>query len=184
MTQDPKPAPVDLSIDFSAYDPTGKTARFNLPIRGALVPDSDFKGEGDPLMVEKQPVLIGYHAGDTNRPYMNGVARMTTKAVRNIGRRNVTPQRIIDSTVEDRDQDRKLFADHVLTGWEGMPGGPDRAEVPFSRAACRQVCSDLPAWLFDRVRTFFKNPGNFVDDDDDALDAIPDDEDVERQAGN
>lgn len=174
-------------FDFSAYDPAGKTAIFNVPIRGALIPREREHGEPElapgekPELVEGQPTLTMKHAGDSNRPYMNGVARTTAKMAR--GRRKApTAEQITARVKEDRDQDRELFPEFVITSWENMPSAGTRAPAPFTRAACRDFCAKVPDWIFDRMRAFAGNPVNFVDDD--KADMVLEEQDVEEHAGN
>jgi hypothetical protein len=163
-------------FDFKAYEPGGKTSRFDLPIRGALV-----RVDGSEELTEGQPYLVLSHAGDSNKPYMNAVARATTRAVRG-KRQSPSAERVQQRIKEDRDQDRVLFPDHVVKGWGNIPGA-NREPVEYSRAACKELCAKLPDWLFDRMRQYAGNPLNFIEDDDDA-ETAPEDADVEELAGN
>ena len=174
-------------FDFSAYDPAGKTAIFNVPIRGALIPREREAGDPEPEpgakpeLVEGQPFLVMKHAGDSNRPYMNGVARSTAKMAR--GRRKApTAEQITARVKEDRDQDRELFPEFVIVGWGNMPTAGTREPAAFSRAACRDFCTKVPDWIFDRMRAFAGNPVNFVDDD--KADLVLEEQDVADVSGN
>jgi len=173
-------------FDLSAYDPAGKTAQFQLPIRGALVPREP--GPEDPPLaegeeaelVEGQPYLVCRHAGDGNKGYMNAITALTLKAARR-PRKAPDAEQITARVKEDRNQDRHVFPDFVIVGWGNMPG-PDRQPVPFSRPVCRELIKALPDWMMDNLRVWAKNPLNFIADQDQGL--ALEEADVEAAAGN
>lgn len=162
-------------FDFSAYEPTRRTARFYVPIRGALVPSESNPEE----LVEGQPWLEVVYAGEGNKAYMNAVARATVKAVR--GKRpQANAARVLKVAEENVAQDRELYPLHVIVGWGAMPG-PNREPVEFTKERAIDFCAKIPAWIFLRLKAFVSNPQNFIDDEDSEP---VEQEDVARIAGN
>jgi hypothetical protein len=62
-----------------------------------------------------------------------------------------------------RDVDRDLFAKHVVVGWRGVSDATG-AVVPFSTPACAAFLKQLPPALFDDLRVFCRENGNFLPD--------------------
>ncbi len=106
----------------------------------------------------KNPTLIGKHAGDSNKPYMNALLQGSTKQ-RKLIQNNIITVGMLD---ENRDNDRVLFPIHVLTGWKDVCGG-DGKDVEFSRDECADFIAALPNDAFDEVRNHFGNAANFRD---------------------
>lgn len=109
--------------------------------------------------IEGEPVLIMSPATSENKPYYNKVLRKTAKnPMKALKRVNVGTVR------ENRDQDRVLYAQHVIKGWKRVVDGEGK-EVPFSPENCAEYLQALPDWIFDQVRNFAASPENFIDDE-------------------
>lgn len=143
------------TFDFTTQDPNGKTAEYELPLVGA-------------------PTLTVLHAGMTNKPYTNSLAKMTAKsgAAKRIARGQVTAELL----EENLDLDRRLFAQHVVVGWSGVKDAAGK-KVTFSKASCADLLAALPAWIMQDLSRFAAQATNFVSSED------PTDEEVEEQAG-
>jgi hypothetical protein len=114
-------------------------------------------------------------ATEANRGYYNGLLRRAG----NRARRAVRTDRV---TVEDaelnRSEDRELYPRFVIVGWEGVLNRKTNEGIPFSADHCREFCAKLPAWLFDRLRTFASTPERFLQQGDE----LP--PDAQELAGN
>ena len=76
-----------------------------------------------------------------------------------------------------RDQDRKLFSDHVVVGWSGIVNS-EGDEVEFNKEDCFDFLKALPLWLMDEIRNFAQEPENFLKGNE------PSEAEVRAQAGN
>jgi len=70
---------------------------------------------------------------------------------------SVTPE-ILDRHRED---DRVLYPTYVVKGWKNVRDGSNQP-IAFTVEACRAFIRRLPAWLFDKLRSFCEAPENFV----------------------
>lgn len=111
---------------------------------------------------EEPAVLIGRIAGEGNKPFFAETARRTIKRQRMRQGGHVSPEMAIKFAKQDRDDDREMYSEHVMTGWENVSdanGDP----VAFSNADCLALFQSLPNDVFDQVRTFFSSSINFRD---------------------
>lgn len=107
----------------------------------------------------ESPVLIGKHAGDSNKPYLNANLKLVSR-----NSKRLMQGRINAAVVEEqRQDDRVLFPEHVIIGWENV-FNDNNESVPFTLENCRDFLNALPDYIFDEVRGFFTNPENFVTD--------------------
>lgn len=97
-------------------------------------------------------------ATDANPGYQNGLLRFAASRLRRTASSRMAAKVDID---ESREDDRKLYPEFVIAGWEGIEDS-DGNLVPFSREAAAEFCEQLPAWLFDRVRLYAMVPENFL----------------------
>lgn len=111
--------------------------------------------------LEGAPRLTVRSALNDNAGYTNAVLK-TSSAQLTRGNRRKANKETLDST---RDQDRELYAHHVVVDWSGITDNSGKA-VPFNTANCLQFLKKLPDWLVDDLRTFCNNPVNFLTDDD------------------
>lgn len=109
--------------------------------------------------VEGEPTLIGKPATEANRPYFNAALRRFKGRARAMQAGAVSPAFI----AQNREEDRELYALHVLEGWEDVVDAQGQA-VPFSREAAKAFLDALPDWLFDVVRQHFGNPATFMEE--------------------
>jgi hypothetical protein len=104
------------------------------------------------------PTLIVKTATEANRIFANEQLRMTKKTAPAIRAGAINMQMI----AETRDNDRTLYAKHVVVGWEGIYDSHGD-EVPFSHSECALFLEALPDWAFDEIRNFCTSPQNYVE---------------------
>lgn len=106
----------------------------------------------------KSPKLILAPATEANKRYHAAVLKRAPKAAKMMkdGAFN------IDTLDEYRQEDRDLFAKHVIKGWIDMLS-LEGNEINFSEAACQDFLKALPDWIFDDIREFAGNATNFSD---------------------
>lgn len=114
-------------------------------------------------------------AGDSNTALANAVIKKA--AVRPRSKSN-TPRAALEQLHQTRDEDRDLLARYVIKDWRGIQD-EEGNEVEFSTEHALEFFEALPDWIFDRVRTFCRNPQNFAGTIDD-----PTDEESRELAGN
>jgi len=126
------------------------------------------------FQIEGRPTLQVKHAGRTNRAYTAAVDKLNTKAspMRRIAQGKLD-RRTVDAA---RDDARELFAKYVVVGWTGVLDTAGKP-VDFSEDNCRAFLAALPDYLFEELLRFATDPTNFIPD-------LPDDEQIEAQAGN
>lgn len=115
------------------------------------------------FQIEGEPILHMKQATDANKPYWNGVLRRNSAAVRRLRGGNLNAA-VLEET---RDNDRELFAKHVVTGWEKVVD-TDGQPVVFSQEDCLEFLRALPNWVFDDVRSYAADAQNFVEDSTDS----------------
>jgi hypothetical protein len=101
---------------------------------------------------------------DANRSFMNESLRRANARARG-GRRS---RRITTDTIEAaRDEDREIIAKCCAKRWDvtDAKGKP----VDFTEENCLEYFRALPDWIFDDIRGFVTDPGNFIGDGGDAL---------------
>lgn len=104
----------------------------------------------------KNPVLIGRHGGESNEQYANAILRGSVKQQKMVKAGMMT----VGMLQQNRDQDRKLYPLHVITGWKNVCDAK-KQDVTFSAEACAGFFEHLPDDIFDEVREHFANPQNF-----------------------
>lgn len=126
----------------------------------AMKPQADKTAEYLISQIENAPTLVVRHAGEPNKRYWNALIKAQTSRPRAAGRRNVA--QIDRAFKQQREDDRRLYATHVVVGWRGVT---DRsgAEVSFSVEACLAFLEALPDWLFEDIRNFAQNPEHFTE---------------------
>ena len=119
-----------------------------------------------PALSDKPLVFIGRHAGTTNKPYQQAVLKWSlTKKAKEKGKKGVVAvggmPEITDDMVEEKDAlDRELFAAHIITDWEDIPGKNGKP-VKFSKEACADFFKHVPDDIFYAIRGAFSDPNNF-----------------------
>jgi len=114
-----------------------------------------------PLGSDQAPVLIMRHAGDSNAAYASAVVKAANEL-----RSRAAGSRITESKIaESRSLDARLFAQHVLVGWENVcetPGTP----TPFSPAKAEELLLAIAAKRPDvltLITSFARDADNFRD---------------------
>lgn len=98
--------------------------------------------------------ICGRFAGEANALYFNARVKRASAAP--------LTKDVRDSVLRDREDDIEIYPTTVLVHWENLPdteGNP----VSFNAEHARDLCRQLPHWLFDRMRNHFRNPANFMD---------------------
>lgn len=113
--------------------------------------------------------LVVMHAGESNKPYINALFKQARAgAAAGTSGRTATPAAVRESRLEDA----KLFADHVIAGWENMPLDDGKPAV-FSADAVFRFLTELIDVLpedFLRLRAYCADPDNFRDPTVDPVD--------------
>lgn len=97
-------------------------------------------------------------AAESNKRYFNALLRQSRQNMRAVQNKQVNAGVIQNN----RNQDRALYAEHVITSWEGIVDA-DGTVVPFTKEACLDFLTALPDWIFDEIRTFASDIRNFIE---------------------
>jgi hypothetical protein len=98
-----------------------------------------------------------------NPPYQNAIMRVGMRMQRAMRGDNTR----IQAVNAFKDATKKPFADHVLTGWEGVVDETGK-EVPFSAENALDFLSALPDSLFDEIQAYFENDFSTQDGEEPA----------------
>lgn len=115
-------------------------ARFQLDML-----DGDFWVEGRP-------------ANEMNPAYFTDLMKRNADIARRLKNKNLS----VELLNKMREDDRVLYAKHVLTGWNVEDSA--RQPVKFSAEEVASFLKQLPDWIFDDMRNFFRLHENFVMD--------------------
>lgn len=107
------------------------------------------------------PVLTLKPATEANVPFTNAKLRRATRLNRISQNGRLVTASILDMT---RDEDRHLFAQHVITGWRGVKDKSGN-DVPFTKQNCEEYLKHLPKHIFDDVRAYAGDHYNFTGSD-------------------
>lgn len=99
----------------------------------------------------KIPTLLVRPATEANKPYFNELLKRARSYARQMSANAVTAETL----AENRAEDRALYPQHVIAGWEDMP-------EKFSQEECVDFLSHLPDHIFDDLRVYCGTAGNFV----------------------
>ncbi|PHS61181.1 MAG: hypothetical protein COB09_18510 [Thalassobium sp.] len=106
--------------------------------------------------------LILAPAQETNVPYF----RTLKKQAKTNAKRNRTLHAAGNYGLDVmRGDDKAIYPGYVIVGWEHMPGENKEGvmgEVPFSIEDCEEFLSELPNWVFDKIRGIAAEPKTFV----------------------
>jgi hypothetical protein len=108
--------------------------------------------------IEGAPVLTIRFAGEANKPYWRALLKCQAARPRSSMRRS--PEAMDRALKSARDDDRALYAAHVIVGWRDIKDASGAA-VPFSAEACVAFLAALPDYLFDEVRVHATEQSNF-----------------------
>lgn len=110
--------------------------------------------------IEGEPVLHVSPATEANKPYFNELLkRNTNRRVQAALRSGKFTTSMIE---ENRKNDRKLFPQLVIRGWEKVKDSTGE-EAEFNLENVTAFIQALPDWLFDELRNFAGEPLNFVE---------------------
>lgn len=108
------------------------------------------------FQIEGLPTLQVTAASESNRPYFNELLRKG-------GKRQAKKKVDIATVKSNREEDRVLYAKHIVKGWSGVCDDKGK-DVPYSEGECLGFLSSLPDWLFDELRAFASDIQNFIDE--------------------
>ena len=118
------------------------------------------------------PVLTVRPIAPTLNPaYTNAFVRASggARRIQAMQHRRLAATDFAGMSDESRNIDRDLYAEHVVVGWRDVVGA-DGKDVDFCKKDCREFLHHIDDYVFDELRAFCLEPGNFVDvlSDDDA----------------
>jgi hypothetical protein len=119
------------------------------------------------------PTLQLLPATEANKPYHTSLLRRNVKNARRIQAGRVDRAFIEES----RQEDRELYAQHVVRGWSGVKDDEGK-DVSFSPAECLEFLKALPNWIFDELRAFASQATNFIPEE------APTEDEAEVHSGN
>jgi hypothetical protein len=108
--------------------------------------------------LEGEPVLHLSPASESNKGYFNALLRKAGKSARAVKNNKLN----VHIVKENRDEDRVLFAKHVVKGWSGVTDSSGK-HVEFAEGEALGFLSSLPDWIFDEIRTFASDIQNFIE---------------------
>jgi hypothetical protein len=126
-----------------------------------------------PELSEKARIAVK-PATEANAPYFNAMLRRSAARARRMAR---TDRITAEDAAANRSDDRDIYPRYILVNWEHVYD-TDGKLVPFNEDNCREFCSKLPDWLFDRLRQVATTPERFLDEHGEE------DPDPEALAGN
>jgi hypothetical protein len=107
--------------------------------------------------IEGAPTIWFAPGTDANKTFQNeSLRRANARARQNRRSKRVTAEVVSAS----RQEDREVIAATCAKRWD-VKDAKGKA-VEFSPEACLEFFEALPDWLFDDVRAFVTDPGNFV----------------------
>lgn len=106
-------------------------------------------------------------ANEANKFYHNAFLK---KAGRRARRLAASGEISAEDVRQSRAEDRELYPLYVIAGWECLRDEVGN-EVLWSKDAARELCEQLPDWLFDRVSAHARIPERFLPDEEPAPDA-------------
>ena len=95
-------------------------------------------------------------ATEYNKPYFNELLKRQRRNRRSLRTGTVT----VDTIANNREEDRTLYAKHVIKGWGNVQNSAGKA-VRFSNEACADFLKQLTGWMFDDLRNFAADPMSF-----------------------
>lgn len=110
----------------------------------------------------KNPTFTGRLAGEQNKGYATALAQKGLKNSKMNRGAAINASMALAQAKKNRDEDRELFAEHVITGWNDVCDA-DGVDVAFSKDVCKQFFRKLPDDIFDQVRAYFGDTSNFRD---------------------
>lgn len=123
--------------------------------------------------VQGEPALIVAPAAENNRGYFNAILKRSKKSIRRLRSGNISESMIRES----RDEDRELYAQHILQGWEGVVDSVG-APAEFNADNALAFLRSMPNWMFDELRSFCGSAESFLEAQEMSA------EDVEEQGKN
>lgn len=109
--------------------------------------------------IDGAPQVTVKPSTEINKPYYNALL----KRIRKNQRANPT----VNIIAENREEDRQLFVQHIIVGWDNMKEITD--DTTFNKENCKDFLDALPDYEFDGLREFCSNPANFVESIDKEL---------------
>lgn len=119
----------------------------------------------DFMMGGKYPVLTVRPATSDNKGFLNESLKSTTKKTIRKGKLNAY------MVERMRDEDRKLYAKHVLVGWKNVIND-DGEHAPFSAENALAFLEAIDNHTFEDLRDFCREPENFGSEEFDTEELV------------
>lgn len=116
---------------------------------------SRIKGDPSVVLAPAHEVNPGYHRARIELTIQLAEKLTATKPAK------ATPDEMIASAEQERENDRRLIALHCARSWGTPPRDVQGNEVEFSPENCLEFFQALPPEMFDPVRNFAGNLFNF-----------------------
>ncbi len=116
---------------------------------------------------DKPIVLHLAQAGEPNKPYFNALLRIQKQPDRVARSKRGAAGITYDTFPEQREEDKVLFSQHVVRGWENVMMNGEA--VPCSPEQVMNLFNALPFDVMDDLRDFAKEPANFRETDVEGL---------------
>ena len=110
-----------------------------------------------PELGPKARLLLKF-AGDSNAPYYNEMLKKAGKRARQMIRTDQVDSAMLAANRQD---DRELFPFYIISNWEHVPDEKGK-NVQYNRKHAQELCEQLPAWVFDKVRNHAATPERFL----------------------
>ncbi len=100
-------------------------------------------------------------AGEENVPFFEASLARVAERRGAVSETDDFAEKLFDSVRENRAEDRELYPDLIVVGWEGVEDTKGKA-IPFTVEHAREFCTMLPAWIFEKIRVAAQSPERFL----------------------
>lgn len=123
-------------------------------------------------MIKGRPSIFFAPAVDENSRFLDTRLRISIERAQTAVRRprgkgkpaEMTPADLKKQIEDDRESDRKIFAEACALRWGTPPRDAEGNEPEFTRDSCYDFFRAVPNWMFDHCRNWVANIYNFVED--------------------
>jgi len=130
----------------------GNLKKLNVPAKGTS------KYTLSQLGGDVEPVLILACASESNKEYFNALLKQSAKLMQGSKAKQISAGLV----KSNRDNDKILYATHILKGWEHIVD-IDENSVEFNLENSIDFIKALPDWIFDEIREYASNVHNYIE---------------------
>ena len=105
-------------------------------------------------------ILIGRHAGRSNKGFTSAMLRKEAANIRNRSKK-IT----VSMLDRNRDEDQVIYSDHVLTGWRNCFDADGKVS-PFSSSNCLDLLKAVDDFQLQDIINHYAEPMNFIREDE------------------